>query len=86
MTIIKLISCCATLLALGACGSSTGAECVAAGGACVLGGGPCQGTEGPQSCVSAPYNPGGGFCCLPCPSGKTPNDAGGSYVGVSGCH
>jgi len=48
--------------------------CVAAGGQCVLGGRPCP-NKGPQDC-NPDKNPGGAFCCLPCPQGTKSNDAG----------
>ncbi|HLK91171.1 MAG TPA: hypothetical protein VKZ18_14835 [Polyangia bacterium] len=63
------------LLGLSGCSSSTGAElCVAAGGQCVLGGHVCA-NAGPQDC-NPDRNPGGAFCCLPCPAGTKANDAG----------
>jgi hypothetical protein len=58
------------------------AECVAAGGGCIVGSGPCEGTQGPQDC-NPDLTPAGAFCCLPCPSGQTPNDAG---LPATGCH
>jgi hypothetical protein len=79
---MRIMLICLAVVALSGCGNGS-ADCVAAGGQCVLGGGPCQGTQGPQDCDSAPYNPGGGFCCLPCPVGQTPNDAG---LPTTGCH
>jgi hypothetical protein len=55
--------------------SSTGAEmCVAAGGQCLLGGHSCP-VVGAQDC-NPDRNPGGAFCCLPCPAGTRANDAG----------
>jgi hypothetical protein len=63
------------LLALAGCsGNSGAAECVAAGGQCVLGGHQCA-NPGPQDC-NPDRNPGGAFCCLPCPTGTKANDAG----------
>lgn len=60
-------------------GSSTGPEaCVAAGGQCVMGSQPCP-NRGPQDC-NPQRNPGGAICCLPCPDGTTPNDAGTACV------
>jgi hypothetical protein len=52
------------------------AACVAAGGQCVIGGGgnTCP-NAGPQDC-NPDRNPGGAFCCLPCPQGTKPNDGG----------
>ena len=75
----------ALLLVAASCGQSGEAACEAAGGQCVLGGGPCSGTQGTQEC-NPNVNPGGAFCCLPCPVGQTPNDAGNAHVIVSGCH
>ena len=65
------------------------AKCVAAGGQCQLGGRNCEGVVGPQDCD--PWvNPGGARCCLPCPAGETPNDAGPDDAGTfhydTGCH
>jgi hypothetical protein len=74
----------ALLLLAASCAQSGPEACVAAGGECVLGGGPCYGIQGPQDCNPPPVNPGGAFCCLPCPAGQTPIDAG--YAMVSGCH
>jgi hypothetical protein len=66
----------AALLLMAACsGSSDGpAACVAAGGQCLLGGNPCP-NRGSQDC-NPDRNPGGAFCCLPCPGGTKANDAG----------
>lgn len=67
-------------LALAACSSSSSSNssgpqaCVAAGGQCLLGNDPCP-NRGPQDC-NPDKNPGGAFCCLPCPTGTKPNDAG----------
>jgi len=58
-----------------ACSSSNGPEaCVAAGGRCIIGGNKCP-NHGPQDC-NPDRNPGGAFCCLPCPAGTAPNDGG----------
>jgi len=59
-----------------ACSSSNDgpAACVAAGGQCILGGNHCP-NAGPQDC-NPDRNPGGAFCCLPCPAGTSPNDGG----------
>jgi hypothetical protein len=64
------------MLLLGACSSGkSGPEaCTAAGGQCVLGGAICP-NPGPQDC-NPDRNPGGAFCCLPCPQGTHANDAG----------
>src|SRR4051812_567969 len=72
--LMKII--CALVLLLGACsGGSSGPEaCVDAGGKCLLGGAMCP-VHGPQDC-NPDKNPGGAFCCLPCPKGTAPNDAG----------
>jgi hypothetical protein len=72
---MKTVIALATLL-LGACSSrnSGPAECVAAGGKCILGGNKCP-NSGPQDC-NPDRNPGGAFCCLPCPQGMKPNDGG----------
>ena len=79
---MRVLFFCFAMTALAGCSSNGAAECGEAGGQCVLGGGPCRGTEGPQDCN--PYvNPGGAFCCLPCPTGQTPNDAG---LPTTGCH
>lgn len=69
----------AVLVASSACSSSDKASngpeaCVAAGGQCVIGGHPCP-NIGPQDC-NPDRNPGGAVCCLPCPPGQAPNDAG----------
>jgi hypothetical protein len=69
--ILALVLLCAPL---GACSSSGPEACVAAGGRCVLGGNPCPHTR-PQDC-NPDRNPGGAFCCLPCPAGTRLNDAG----------
>ncbi|HEY3452857.1 MAG TPA: hypothetical protein VGK67_41325 [Myxococcales bacterium] len=68
------------VVGLAACGSSnplTGVQCEAAGGQCLLGNvlGPCPGGIEAMDCNPS-QNPGGGHCCLPCPSGKTPVDGG----------
>ena len=63
------------LLLLVGCSSDSGAgTCSAAGGQCLLGSASCP-NRGPQDC-NPDKNPGGAFCCLPCPNGKEPNDAG----------
>jgi hypothetical protein len=63
------------LLSLAACSGESGpAECVAAGGQCVVGGTQCA-NPGTADC-NPDRNPGGFFCCLPCPKGTNPNDAG----------
>lgn len=65
------------LLVVGACSdpaSSGPAACVAAGGRCVLGGSPCA-NRGPQDC-NPDKNPGGAFCCFPCPNGTSAIDGG----------
>jgi hypothetical protein len=49
-------------------------ECAEAGGQCIIGSNPCP-NKGPQDC-NPDKNPGGAICCLPCPSGTEPNDAG----------
>ena len=69
-------TCLLLALLLGACsGSSSGpAACVAAGGQCLIGGNRCP-NQGPQDC-NPDRNPGGAFCCLPCPAGTKANDAG----------
>ncbi len=64
---------------LGACSSTSGdnsgpAACAAAGGQCLIGGNTCP-NRGPQDC-NPDRNPGGAFCCLPCPAGTKANDAG----------
>jgi hypothetical protein len=66
----------AALSIMAACsGSDSGpAACVAAGGQCLLGGHPCP-NRGSQDC-NPDLNPGGAFCCLPCPDGTKANDAG----------
>jgi hypothetical protein len=74
----------AVLLAVGAvaCSNSSpngAAECADAGGTCNIG--MCRGTAGPQVCDPG-LDPGGAFCCLPCPSGMMPSDGG----GITGCH
>jgi hypothetical protein len=56
------------------CSSSGPEACHAAGGECVIGGHACA-NPGPQDC-NPDRNPGGAFCCLPCPNGKKANDAG----------
>ena len=81
MKILALLVC--TGIGAWACssskGSSTGPEaCVAAGGQCLLGVHPCP-NRGTQDC-NPDQNPGGAFCCLPCPSGTTANDAGTACV------
>lgn len=68
-------------IAVTACSSDTTgpdtsgpAACSAAGGRCLIGSSVCP-NRGAQDCN--PYrNPGGAFCCLPCPIGKKENDAG----------
>ena len=62
------------MLWLAACSSSGPEACRAAGGECVPGGRMCP-NRGSQDC-NPDRNPGGFFCCLPCPSGKAANDAG----------
>jgi len=64
------------MLLLGACseGASGREMCIAAGGKCQFGGSPCP-RVGSQDC-NPDRNPGGAFCCLPCPDGKKTNDAG----------
>ena len=72
----------ASVLACSSDSSANGAaDCVAAGGECIIGSGPCKGTEGPQDC-NPDRNPGGAFCCLPCPAGQSPRDGG---LPVTGC-
>jgi hypothetical protein len=64
-----------TTVACSDSGSPSGREaCVAAGGQCLLGGNACA-NPGPQDC-NPDRNPGGAFCCLPCPSGTKANDGG----------
>jgi hypothetical protein len=63
------------LLAAAGCEKQNGPElCAAAGGTCVLGGHVCP-NRGPQDC-NPDQNPGGAFCCLPCPDGGRASDAG----------
>jgi hypothetical protein len=64
------------MLLMAACSDSGSgpAACVAAGGQCVLGSNQCP-NKGPQDC-NPDKNPGGAFCCLPCPQGTKSNDAG----------
>jgi hypothetical protein len=62
------------IVGLGSCSSSGPEACRAAGGECVIGGHACA-NRGPQDC-NPDRNPGGAFCCLPCPSGTKANDAG----------
>jgi hypothetical protein len=66
------------LVAASACSSDSEppgpAACAAAGGRCVLGGATCP-HRGTQDC-NPDNNPGGAFCCLPCPKGTQANDAG----------
>lgn len=64
----------ATLAFSSSCGDSGPEACVAAGGTCLLGGATCA-NQGPQNC-NPEKNPGGAFCCLPCPKGTTANAAG----------
>jgi hypothetical protein len=59
---------------LASCSSSGPEACRAAGGECVLGGNVCA-NRGPQDC-NPDRNPGGAFCCLPCPSCTKADDAG----------
>jgi hypothetical protein len=63
----------------GACsGATSGQEaCAAAGGQCRIGAPVCP-NIGPQDCRTntSVEDPGGHYCCLPCPSGTKPNDAG----------
>jgi hypothetical protein len=69
------------LLAVVATGCTSGqAQCEAAGGQCKLG--VCA-NVGPQDC-NTNENPGGlgGNCCLPCPAGSAPDDAGTACVGA----
>jgi hypothetical protein len=49
-------------------------KCEDVGGTCVLGSHACP-NRGTQEC-HAIADPGGFYCCLPCPSGKKANDAG----------
>lgn len=68
-----------TILLLGACSSTSSdtsgpAACTAAGGQCLIGGNSCP-NRGPQDC-NPDKNPGGAFCCLPCPTGTKANDGG----------
>ena len=56
------------------CSSSGTGACPAAGGQCMPGGAVCA-NRGPQNC-NPDQNPGGSFCCLPCPTGTKANDAG----------
>ena len=73
------------VLVLAACGTAgkenPGDNCKAAGGTCVLGPADpvaCPGGSETLDCNCTPVcNPGGGHCCLPCPSGKAPADGGG---------
>ena len=64
------------MMTIGACSSdpSGPAACAAAGGKCLIGGNACP-NAGSQDC-NPDRNPGGAFCCLPCPRGKKANDAG----------
>ncbi len=69
--------------------SASTTACEEAGGRCVLGSGlGCDGqldnagklaNGEADGCTTNPPNPGGGICCLPCPSGES-NDGG------TGCH
>jgi hypothetical protein len=78
---IKNLAVLMLLLFIG-CNSATNAECLAAGGQCLIGDVQCQGTAGTQQC-EAEQSPAGIYCCLPCPSGQTPNDGGSP---TTGCH
>jgi hypothetical protein len=49
-------------------------KCGDVGGTCVLGSQSCP-NPGPQECTGF-ADPGGIYCCLPCPSGKKASDAG----------
>jgi hypothetical protein len=49
-------------------------KCEDVGGTCVVGSHTCP-HRGNQECHATP-DPGGFFCCLPCPSGTKANDAG----------
>lgn len=64
----------ALLLMTAACSGDGPAACVAAGGQCLIGSNPCP-NRGSQDC-NPDRNPGGAFCCLPCPNGTQSNDAG----------
>jgi len=64
------------LIAMGAC-SKPSEECTSAGGTCGIGpSGGCP-NVGPQNCNDTNVtDPGGHFCCLPCPKGTKPSDGG----------
>jgi hypothetical protein len=70
----------ATFMAVVACSNSSPSsssgpqQCADAGGQCIIGSNPCP-NKGSQDC-NPDKNPGGAICCLPCPSGTNPNDAG----------
>ncbi len=72
------------LLILAACSSATGQPigraCIAAGGECRIGAPECAGVADQvdySTDCNPDENPGGGFCCLPCPSGMSPPADGG---------
>jgi hypothetical protein len=56
--------------------SAGGVLCADAGGQCVLGGTHCANEGNSVNDCNPDSNPGGGHCCLPCPSGTQVNDAG----------
>jgi hypothetical protein len=65
----------AMVLLAGAMGTGCRTEkCQDVGGTCVLGSQGCP-NRGTQECHANP-DPGGFYCCLPCPSGTKSNDAG----------
>ncbi len=63
-----------------ACSSSKSGveECQAAGGQCRVGPPTMCPNVGPQDCRkdTTVTDPAGHYCCLPCPNGTKPNDAG----------
>jgi hypothetical protein len=66
----------ALAMTIGAC-SKPSEACTSAGGTCGVGPGVGCPNIGPQNCNDTNVNdPGGHYCCLPCPKGTKPSDGG----------
>ena len=72
-TVRRVVGALALLAGLAGCDPT--AACTSAGGTCMIGGPSalsCGGTEGPdRSCYPTAVDPGGHWCCVPCPAGQT---------------